>query len=460
MNLNDIAMPFSTTVTGLTFTPTTGVLSLTSGYVVPTTTEETNWNTAYSYLDQPVLTTSSPAFDKLIANSIGMNSADTVLDVYQVSGAPPSPDVRGSYVYTGQYNGKDYFALNTSYYIYYDTTSSEYWLSDTLGYTGSNSWFIVSSDYIGTYTPISPATGSLTVGEIYVNMQRPASRRAIVIKAEGSEDEIFTFDTLNGNLALSGDMAAESGTFASDVTIGVEVLTANIITYLNDLDQHLASTSGVTHASLTVTDYIEATNQIAAGGTLSGYDIDIGGYVLDANEFSFLDGQDQAVRTFDSPSFVDLLLTQKITTYNNIATVNGGIPSILATVDLAAQSAAKSATTIYTPTASGIFRISIILQITTKATTSSVLGGATGVTITFTEPDGSVAQSIKPLLTSQLGAVIVPATGNTANSTVTQSQGLAVINAKAEVSIQYAIGYTSVGGTAMQYAAHLKVEAM
>ena len=38
----------SSTATGLTYTNTTGVFSLTSGYVIPTTTEETNWNTAYS----------------------------------------------------------------------------------------------------------------------------------------------------------------------------------------------------------------------------------------------------------------------------------------------------------------------------------------------------------------------------------------------------------------------------
>ena len=146
--------------------------------------------------------------------------------------------------------------------------------------------------------------------------------------------------------------------------------------------------------------------------------------------------------------------------YNNIATVSNGIPSELATVDLTAQSAAKSATTIYTPTASGMFRISIALQVTTAATTSSVLGGATGVTITYTEPNGSVAQSIKPLLTDQAGAVVVPATGNIGNATTTQSQGSAIIYAKTGVAIQYAIGYTSVGLTTMKFAAHLKVEAL
>ena len=39
----------SETVTGLDYNNTSGVLSLTSGYVIPTTTEESNWNTAYSW---------------------------------------------------------------------------------------------------------------------------------------------------------------------------------------------------------------------------------------------------------------------------------------------------------------------------------------------------------------------------------------------------------------------------
>ena len=38
----------SSSATGLTYTNTTGSFSLTSGYIIPTTTQETNWGTAYS----------------------------------------------------------------------------------------------------------------------------------------------------------------------------------------------------------------------------------------------------------------------------------------------------------------------------------------------------------------------------------------------------------------------------
>ena len=38
----------SESITGIDYNSSTGILSLTSGYVIPTTTQETNWNTAYS----------------------------------------------------------------------------------------------------------------------------------------------------------------------------------------------------------------------------------------------------------------------------------------------------------------------------------------------------------------------------------------------------------------------------
>lgn len=39
----------SSSATGLTYTNSTGVFSLTSGYVIPSTTEQSNWNTAYGW---------------------------------------------------------------------------------------------------------------------------------------------------------------------------------------------------------------------------------------------------------------------------------------------------------------------------------------------------------------------------------------------------------------------------
>jgi hypothetical protein len=141
-----------------------------------------------------------------------------------------------------------------------------------------------------------------------------------------------------------------------------------------------------------------------------------------------------------------------ITKYNNIATVSGGVPSELATVDLTGQVAAISATTLYTPTVTGMFRISTRLKITHTGT-SPVLGP---ITITYTDGDDSVAQSDVMQLATQAGA---SATSNSGNTTTSTLNGEIIIYAKTGVAIQYAIALTGTVGTAT-FSAHLKCEAL
>ena len=150
----------------------------------------------------------------------------------------------------------------------------------------------------------------------------------------------------------------------------------------------------------------------------------------------------------------------KVFAYGGIATVSNGVPSELATVDLTGQGAAITATTLYTPTASGMFRISFIAHVTTVASVSSILGGTTGIVLTYTEPDGSVAQTFVMATDDQAGAVVVPANGNTLNTTQASISGSAIIYAKTGVAIQYAIGYTSVNAGEMKFSLHGKCEAL
>lgn len=181
------------------------------------------------------------------------------------------------------------------------------------------------------------------------------------------------------------------------------------------------------------------------------------GSTTSRHEGSFMFGADAApAATIDVNSrlFIDGA-TGKITEYNNIATVSAGVPAIYGEQNLTAQTAAVAATTLYTPAATGMFRIVVTLKVTTAATTSSTLGA---VTITYTSGDGSVAQSQVMLLSTAAGAA---ATTSTTNSTTTSTlSGVLIIHAVTGVAIQYAIGYASVGATAMQYSAHLKVEAL
>lgn len=145
--------------------------------------------------------------------------------------------------------------------------------------------------------------------------------------------------------------------------------------------------------------------------------------------------------------------TGNITTYGKIATVSNGVPSELATVDLTAQTAAIAATTLYTPTATGMFRISAYLKITT-AGTSPVLGP---LTITYTDGTDSVAQSVIMAQQTQAGSMSV--TGNNGNTTTSVLTGSLVVYAKTGVAIQYAVALTGTVGAA-QYEVHLKCEAL
>lgn len=70
----------SSTATGLTYTNTTGVFSLTSGYVIPTTTEESNWNDAYS---NRITSASTPL--SVSSNAISISQAGSSTNGYLTS---------------------------------------------------------------------------------------------------------------------------------------------------------------------------------------------------------------------------------------------------------------------------------------------------------------------------------------------------------------------------------------
>lgn len=125
----------------------------------------------------------------------------------------------------------------------------------------------------------------------------------------------------------------------------------------------------------------------------------------------------------------------------------------VASVDIAAGTAAVSATTLFTPTVSGWFRVSVYMKITITGT-SPVAGP---VTITYTEPDGSVAQSEVMLLHSVTGSVVTTTVNN--STTTGTVSGTLVIYAKTGVAIQYAIAVSGTFGSG-RYTAHLACEVL
>ncbi len=129
------------------------------------------------------------------------------------------------------------------------------------------------------------------------------------------------------------------------------------------------------------------------------------------------------------------------------------IASRVAQVDIASTASATSTATIFTPSANGMYRLSIYLHITTTGT-SPVAGP---VTITYTEPDGSVAQSHVMLLQSVTGTVVTTTVNN--STTTGTVNGSMIFYAKSGVAIQYAIAVSGTFG-AGRYMAHLILEAL
>lgn len=126
-------------------------------------------------------------------------------------------------------------------------------------------------------------------------------------------------------------------------------------------------------------------------------------------------------------------------------------PQQVGTADIAATASATNTTTLVTPSADGMYRISIYMKITTTGT--SPIAGP--VTITYTDADGSVAQSHVMLLSNVAGAVV---TTTVANSTTTGTvTGTMIVNAKSGVAITYAIAVSGTFG-AGRYTAHLTCE--
>jgi len=128
------------------------------------------------------------------------------------------------------------------------------------------------------------------------------------------------------------------------------------------------------------------------------------------------------------------------------------IPSLLAKSILTTQSAAIGATTIYAiPSGgAGMYRITWEASITTASDTSSVLGGANGFQIEFTNANGdSVVKTSNP-------SVVNSAAANTTGTTI---GGVVTGYAASSTNLQYLFGYTDTHAvTAMVYDLAIFVE--
>jgi hypothetical protein len=116
--------------------------------------------------------------------------------------------------------------------------------------------------------------------------------------------------------------------------------------------------------------------------------------------------------------------------------------SAAATVPLTAQSAALSGQALFTPSASGLYRVSFVAKVTTPATSSSTLGGTAGFVVSYTDATDSTAS-----VTLQVNAAPAVNSGNALTSAAT---GSVLINAAAS-PVSFSYDYLSSGVTAMEY---------
>ena len=88
-------------------------------------------------------------------------------------------------------------------------------------------------------------------------------------------------------------------------------------------------------------------------------------------------------------------MTGKVSIYNNVGTSSNGVPAEYASIDLTAQAAAITATTLYAVPGAGVgmYRISWSADITTADAVSSTLGGANGFQVLYTSPTDSVVKT-------------------------------------------------------------------
>lgn len=113
-------------------------------------------------------------------------------------------------------------------------------------------------------------------------------------------------------------------------------------------------------------------------------------------------------------------------------------------VDLTGQTANIAATNLEASPAGGLYRISAVIVQTVQASTSGTLPG---IQISWKDADSAVTQTFNLTAT------------NSVNVVGTMAQAQMVISATAAIAITYATtGYASVGGTALAYALHIRIE--
>lgn len=149
----------------------------------------------------------------------------------------------------------------------------------------------------------------------------------------------------------------------------------------------------------------------------------------------------------------DLSLAGQITSYNGVATGSNGIPAIIGVNDIAPRNTGFGPVTLFTAPATGFYRISAVLKITTVGT-NPVAGP---ITVTYTDGIGSVAQSQVMGMISTTGTLVTTTVNN--STTTGTVNGTMVIYAVSGTNVTIQIGTSGTWGVGL-YAGRVRAEMM
>ncbi|MES2287366.1 MAG: hypothetical protein V4547_16860 [Bacteroidota bacterium] len=271
--------------------------------------------------------------------------------------------------------------------------------------------------------------------------------------------------TVTTNANLTGDVTS-SGNATTVVKINGTTLSGLATGILKN-----TTTTGVPSIAVAGTDYqvpISAGDVITSGATSTIGALKVATGMVQANAITLakMDATNATANKMllsgasASPTWSTSTIPTSAGATANKAVVSDGTNYVLstgtmfgtiATADIAATASATNTATLATPTADGMYRLTCYLKITVTGT-SPVAGP---VTITYTDADGSVAQSHVMLLQNTSGAVVTTTVNN--STTTGTVNGSMVMNAKSGTAITYAI---AVSGTyaAGRYTCHFTLE--
>jgi len=247
----------STTATGLTYTSGTGVLSLTAGYVIPTTTSATNWDTAYTNRITSLTTTGSSGSATLVSNTLN-------IPTYTLAGL----------------GGISLTSLSATTPLSYNNTTGAFTIAQattsTSGYLSSTDWNTFNGKQAALTNPVTGTgttnyhtkfTGTSTIGNslIWDNGTNVGI---------GNTNTSYTLD-VSGTGRFTGALTGAAATFSGNVGINGASASTPLLVKVD------------TNLQFRVDTYLSTTNLASINAAASAYAaMRIDGSTLSLNSFS------------------------------------------------------------------------------------------------------------------------------------------------------------------------------